>query len=113
MKHPPCEYIVWNGLPVIRKEIAESMINVYGLSQKETAEKLCISPAAVSQYLSGKRGRAKVADKELSKEINISAKRIIEQGDNILISETCRLCKIFISKKLIFLGGKGDNSGIL
>ena len=80
MKHAPCEYMVWNGLPAIRKEIAESMINVYGLSQRETAEKLCISPAAVSQYLSGKRGKVLVIDEEVSKEINISAKRIIQLG---------------------------------
>ena len=113
MKHAPCEYMVWNGLPAIRKEIAESMINVYGLSQRETAEKLCISPAAVSQYLSGKRGKVLVIDEEVSKEINISAKRIIQLGAEALVPETCRLCKIFTFKKLISLGGKGDNLGIL
>ena len=49
MKRTTCEYIIWNGLPVIRKEIAVSMINDYGLSQKETAGKLDITPAAVCQ----------------------------------------------------------------
>lgn len=100
MKSMPCEYILWNGLPIIRKEIGVSMIDDYGLSQKETAEKLGISPAAVSQYLSGKRGKMNVVDEELCKQINISAERIIKQGDGILVSETCRLCKIFRSKKL-------------
>jgi len=113
MNHTPCEYIIWNGLPVIRKEIAESMINNYGLSQKETAEKLCISPAAVSQYLSGKRGNANITDKEIRKEINRSAKRIIQRGDEILISENCRLCKIFTAKNLFSFRNKGDNCGIL
>jgi predicted transcriptional regulator len=100
MKYIPCEYIIWNGLPIIRKEIAVSMINDYGLSQKETAEKLGISSGAVSQYLSGKRGRINVNDKAISKEVNKSAKRIIQQGDKILISEICRLCKIFTSRNL-------------
>ena len=113
MKHTPCEYIVWNGLPIIRKGIAVSMINEYGLSQKETAEKLGISPAAVSQYLSGKRGKMNVVDKELCKKINVSAERIIQQGDEILVSETCRLCKIFTSKNLFPLGKRGDNGNIL
>ena len=97
MKNTPCKYKVWNILPLIRKGIAESMINEYGLKQKEIAKKLCISHAAVSQYLSGKRGKIKITDKELKKEINKSAERIIKQGDEILVSETCRLCKLFSS----------------
>jgi predicted transcriptional regulator len=113
MKHTPCEYIVWNGLPIIRKEIAVSMINDYGLSQNESAEKLGISPAAVSQYLSGKRGKMKVVDKEVYKEINISAERIIQQEDEILVSESCRLCKIFTSKNLFPLGNRRETCEIL
>ncbi|MFE3845370.1 transcriptional regulator [Thermoplasmatota archaeon] len=98
MEQTPCEYIVWNGLPIIRKGIAESMINDYGLSQSETAEKLCVSPAAVSQYISGKRGKTTITDIEMREEINKSAERIIQQGDGTLGSEMCRLCKLFSSK---------------
>ena len=100
MEHTPCEYIVWNGLPIKRKVIAKSMINDYGLNQKETAEKLGITSAAVSFYLSGKRGKMDIINKELLEEMNISAKRIIQLGDEFLISEICRLCKIFASKKM-------------
>jgi len=99
MKHTPCEYIVWHGLPVIRRAIAECMINDHGLNQRKTAQKLGVSPPAVSQYLSGRRGNMNITDNEIRKEINLSAERIILQGDEILVSETCRLCKIFISKK--------------
>ena len=113
MKHTPCANILWNGLPVIRKEIAESMINVFGLSQKETAKKLCVTQAAISQYLSGKRGSVCIIDEEVTKEINKSAERIIKQGIDVLIPETCRLCRIFTSKNLISFGRKGDNSGLL
>jgi predicted transcriptional regulator len=113
MKHVPCEYIVWNGLPIIRKEITLSMINDYGLNQKETAEKLGISPAAVSQYLSGKRAKVNVVDKEMHREINRSAERIIQLGNGILVSEICRLCKIFTSKNLFPLEKRGDNCEIL
>ena len=55
----------WNGIPVIRKEIAESMTKNFGLNQKETAEKLGITPAAVSQYLSKKRGKTKIIDQDI------------------------------------------------
>ena len=62
MKGTPCEYMMWNGLPVIRKEIAESMINNFGLNQKEAAKNLGVTPAAVCQYLSKKRGKIKIVD---------------------------------------------------
>jgi len=100
MKRTPCEYIVWNGLPVIRKGIALSMINDYGLNQRETAEKLGISGAAVCQYLSGKRGRVDIDDTELFKEFNKSAAKIIESGKDVINTETCRLCRIFIQKNI-------------
>ena len=89
------------------------MIKDYGLNQKETAERLGITPTAVSQYLSGKRGKMNTIDKELCKEMNRSAKRIIQIGDETLVSEICRLCKIFASKKLLPLENKEDNREIL
>ena len=72
------------------------MINDYGLNQKEAAERLGITPAAVSQYLSGKGGKMSTIDKELCNEMNISAKRIIQLGDETLVSEICRLCNFYI-----------------
>jgi len=100
MKQTPCEYIVWYGLPYIRKEISESMIHKYGLSFSEAAEKLGVSVAAVSQYLSGKRGKMNVSDEEIKDEIDKSAERIIKSGCKIVVSETCKLCKLLISKKI-------------
>ncbi|MCJ7571467.1 MAG: transcriptional regulator [Candidatus Thermoplasmatota archaeon] len=94
MKRTTCEYMMWNGLPVIRKEIAESMITDYGLNQKETAEKLGITPAAVCQYLSKKRGRSDIADEIIRIEIKQSAKNIIKNGNGYIILETCRICKL-------------------
>jgi uncharacterized protein len=98
MKRTPCEYVMWNGLPVIRKEIAESMITNFGLNQKETAEKLGITPAAICQYKSNKRGKIKIEDKELLKEITLSAERILNDTNTDVIEETCRICKLFQGK---------------
>jgi len=97
MRRTTCEYMMWNGLPVIRKEIAVSMINDYGLSQKETAEKLGITPAAVCQYISKKRGRIEISDSNLLGEIKLSAQNIIDQGGDSVIPETCRICKLLRS----------------
>ncbi|EMR74627.1 putative transcriptional regulator [Thermoplasmatales archaeon SCGC AB-540-F20] len=98
MKPTPCEYMMWNGLPVIRKEIAESMINNFDLNQKEAAKKLGVTPAAVSQYFSKKRGKFKITDKDILEEIKISAERIILQENMIVIPETCRICRLLLSK---------------
>ena len=65
MKRTTCEYMMWSGLPVIRKGIAESMINDFGLSQKEAAEQLGLTPAAVCQYVSNKRGKVDISDESV------------------------------------------------
>ena len=94
MRRTPCEFLMWNGLPVIRREIAESMINNFGLNQKETAIKLGVTPAAICQYISKKRGKIKIIDEKIINEINNSARIIIDNGSNSLVSETCRICNI-------------------
>ena len=90
----PCEYMQWQGLPLIRKELVKSMINNHGINQKEAADVMGITPAAVSQYLSRKRGRISIIDVEIITEIDISAERIINSGPTIVIKEICRICKI-------------------
>jgi predicted transcriptional regulator len=94
MKRTPCEHLLWHGLPVIRKEIAETMIKQFGLSQRQTAEKLGVTPAAICQYLKHKRGNNDNLQEEFLEEIRISAHRIIHKHGEITI-ETCRLCRIF------------------
>ena len=100
MQRTYCEYMMWNGLPVIRREIAESMINKYGLNQKEAAKKLGVTPAAVCQYVSKKRGKIKLLDEEILVEINKSAENIINNGNGSVVPETCRICKMLRSKQL-------------
>jgi len=90
--------MMWNGLPVIRREIAECMINDFGLSQKEAAEKLGVTPAAICQYLSRKRGKQNNINKIMYTEITVSAERIIKHNGSSLIEETCRICKVMKKK---------------
>ncbi len=101
MAKPPCEKIIWLILPAVRKELAKSLIENYGLNQKQIAEILEISPAAVCQYLSNKRGGTTIEDTEILNEIGKSAKVIYENGSGKLIDETCRICKLFKSKKIL------------
>ena len=76
------------------------MVQKFGLSQKEAALKLGVTPAAVCQYISKKRGKIKIIDETLLIEIDKSAKIIIDNGSNSTVNETCRICKAIKSKGL-------------
>jgi predicted transcriptional regulator len=102
MKRTPCEYLLWNLLPSIRSGIARSMVNDFGLTQKEAAVKLEIQPAAVCMYMADKRGKSNIKNKEILKEIRNSAEKIIKNEDTDIVVETCRLCKLIKSKKMLF-----------
>jgi hypothetical protein len=89
-----CEEIVWYLLPLIRKEFAKSLIKDHGLTQRKAAEKLGITEAAVSQYVSKKRGDLKVTHVGIRREIKESTKRIIEGDIQVMKIETCRICHL-------------------
>jgi predicted transcriptional regulator len=101
MLRTPCEYMIWNGVPSIRKELAEALIKEFGLSQREAAEKLGLTPAAICQYLSKKRAKTDVFDETIIQEISISAQRIMKNDGTDVIIETCRICKLVQKKQTI------------
>jgi predicted transcriptional regulator len=94
MKHQPCEKAIWETLPIIRKEVACCMIHNYGLTQKEAAESLGITPAAVSQYRCNKRANKEIKDPLILNEIKKSTKIIINKKNGDIFAEICRLCKL-------------------
>lgn len=100
MEKNPCEHIIWDILPSIRKEFARSLIKIYSLNQKQVAEILKLTPPAVSQYLSNKRGGIEITDKEILSEIDKSARIIFENPSKKLNIETCRICTLIKSKNL-------------
>jgi len=89
-----CEENVWYLLPLIRKEFAKSLIKDYGLTQRKAAEKLGITEAAVSQYVSKKRGDLKVTEIGIRREIKTSTKRIMKGDIQVMKTETCRICHL-------------------
>ena len=95
-----CEEIVWYLLPLIRKEFAKSLIKDHGLTQRKAAEKLGITEAAVSQYVSKKRGDLKVTHVGIRREIKKSTKRIIDGDIQVMKTETCRICHLLRTEGL-------------
>lgn len=97
----PCETIVWRVLPVIRKEFAKNLAKDHGFAQRKIASRLGISDAAVSRYLSGKRGNITISNKRILKEINNSVAVIAKGNKKTVIQETCRICGLLKSIGLI------------
>jgi predicted transcriptional regulator len=97
----PCEIIVWQVLPAIRKEIAIKLVNEHSFSQRKAAEKLGITESSVSRYISGKRGASEILNEDIHKEIKKSTSRIIEGNSKTVIIETCRICNLLKSSNFI------------
>jgi predicted transcriptional regulator len=96
----PCEKVFWHVLPGIRKEISITLMKNYGLNQKQVAELLGMTPAAVCQYLSNKRG-VNIADNDILLEIEKSTNIIFENGPENLVPETCKICTVLKSRGMI------------
>ena len=99
MQRTPCEYMLWSGIPSIRKELAVKMIEQFGLSQRKAAEKLGITPSAVCQYLTKKRGKIGIFDEKIMEEITISAELIMKENGTDVYIETCRICRLVQKNK--------------
>jgi len=88
----PCEVIVWDVLPSIRAAIAEELVKK-GISQKEVSRMLGITPPAVSQYVSKKRGYNIQFTDEVRTSIERLADDLIANKVDNLVERICEICK--------------------
>ncbi|HNU39331.1 MAG: helix-turn-helix domain-containing protein [Methanothrix sp.] len=91
----PCEQIVWDVLPSIRAAIAEELIK-RGISQKEVSRMLGITPPAVSQYLSKKRGYNIEFREDIRQAIGVLAEDLIKEDIKgaDLVKRICSICRM-------------------
>ena len=101
MMKTPCETIIWRVVPMIKKEFAQMLVHDFHLTQKETSIKLGTTEAAISRYISGKRGTLEITDEEILSEIKKSVEKISNSNESTAIKETCRICRILKSKNII------------
>jgi len=62
-----CDTMVRNLLPPMRAEMVSRLVQKQGLSQSDAAKRLGVTRAAVSQYMSKKRG---VSEVQISNELD-------------------------------------------
>ncbi|MBU0763173.1 MAG: helix-turn-helix domain-containing protein [Candidatus Altiarchaeota archaeon] len=90
----PCEDALWYTLPKIRADLAKELVSK-GLSQKDVAEKLGVTPSAISQYLHKKRGDSSAAPEGYGKMITEAATDILESSDESkVMGLVCRCCAL-------------------
>ncbi|MBU0898294.1 MAG: cysteine desulfurase NifS [Nanoarchaeota archaeon] len=89
----PQEIEVWYVLPAIRKEFAMKMVKK-GMKQREIANKLGITEAAISQYIKNKRASKIKLDEKIIKEIDRAVERVLK-GSSVLqeIQNVCSFVK--------------------
>jgi predicted transcriptional regulator len=86
-----CDTIVRTVLPPMRAEMVCRLVRNQGMSQSDAAKKLGVTRAAVSQYMSRKRGAGDVAiSTELDSLIDRWAFAVINGESDINLCDICR-----------------------
>jgi predicted transcriptional regulator len=89
----PCESVVWDVLPSIRAAIAEELVK-RGVAQKEVSKLLGITPPAVSQYVSKKRGYNIEFGEEIKISISKLADDLLEKKVDNPVESICKICRM-------------------
>ena len=58
----PCELVVNYVLPTAKCAMAKELVTKYGMRQTDVARLFGVTPAAISQYMSGNRGGSSIID---------------------------------------------------
>jgi len=89
-----CEIMVQKVLPAIRAEIARVMFFEHRCTQQEIADILCLSRAAVSQYMSEKRGAEVDFPEEVRAEVRKFSVRLLKGMDQKdQVEGMCNICR--------------------
>ena len=86
-----CDTMVRNLLPPVRAEMVSRLVNQQGLTQSDAARKLGVTRAAVSQYMSRKRGVGEVTiSTELDAIIDRWAMAVVTGESDINLCDVCK-----------------------
>jgi predicted transcriptional regulator len=94
----PCEIVIIDILPVIRKELALELVKMHGISKARVARMFQVSGTAISQYIHGMRGNSALIEdtpqyEHLLSEIYNSAEKIATRRSSVT-EQLCHLCDL-------------------
>jgi uncharacterized protein len=89
-----CDELVRKMLPSMRAEMVSRLVSERGLSQSEAARRLGVTRAAVSQYVSRRRGNSEVCfSSEVSAIIDRWAIAVDTGESDITLCDVCKCAK--------------------
>jgi predicted transcriptional regulator len=99
---PYCVTVVKYVLPAMRVLITNELMEKYGLRKIDVAERMSISPAAVTQYSKGIRG-SRYVNEDIMKKISEISEAVADDEANLdsIMDNMCELCRLIRSDKLI------------
>jgi len=112
MYHLPQEIEVWYIIPAIRRELSKELVKTHGMTLEMAGGLIGVSKAAVSQYISKKRGKSIKLTKKLLDEVKISANNINEKKSTAF-HEIMRLLKLCKSEGIACQACMKHNKGVL
>jgi uncharacterized protein len=95
----PQEVEVWLILPALRKQFVVAL-KMQGMKQKDVAQMMGLTQAAISQYMNGKRGGDIFFSDHVLKEINASCRQISSEKSDFK-TELQRILRIIKKTKFI------------
>lgn len=110
----PQEIEVRYILPAVRRELARIFVGEHNLSQKEAADILGLTEAAVSQYQHSKRAKGVIFSNSIVNELRESAGRILADRQNRqrLIAEIYRITNLTNVKHLLCNIHRSQSKGL-
>ena len=103
-----CESVARHILPLYRSFVAKELVKKYDYTQVQTAKKLGTTQAAISQYLTAKRGHKKIQNyDEIAPLVQNAAAEVAERLTTTEMSPEefgdsfCDLCKVLQKAKTI------------
>ncbi len=99
----PCEIIGWTVLPSMRRELTIYLVKEKNFSRKKVCKVLDLTPSALSQYLSGKRGKGTKLTKKQKQKIHEMGDYLIKgkKSTKKLIEKSCEICKAMRGKNTV------------
>ncbi len=110
-----CEIMVQKVLPAIRAELSRTMIFEHGCTQQDVADILELSRAAVSQYVSEKRGAEVNFSEETQNEIRKFASVLLNQdlSSQEKTKGMCGICSIVQKSGWLYRNAPGVKACII
>ena len=104
---PYCITVVKYILPAMRVLIMNELMEKHGLRKIDVAEKMSLTPAAVTQYSKGVRGSSCVKEisesEAIMKKISEISRAVADDEANFesIMNNMCEICRLIRSEKLI------------